>query len=267
MPGRRSTLQLIHLTGQDIARLRILPTLWPLIENCVEHPSPAEGAASEWSEMQALIDADRARRARTMLAQGIAGLFATLHPRVRWAPPFLQVLDDTDAVVHLDGRGLVLAPSLFLGQPTVLLDASGGRVLTYPVDITAGAGPAPELARLLGHTRAALLNAIGDGITGSTELGLRAAVSRTAVSRHARLLREAGLVLTLQYGSIVRHTLTERGTVLLGRVDPTADLPIANDQLSQTVMHSATAATADSVDSERLNESKQEATCADGPWQ
>jgi DNA-binding transcriptional ArsR family regulator len=203
-------LYVIHVAERDITRLRILPTL-------------GSRAFLEFPDIQVLLDADRALRAQTMLTHGLTGLLTTLHPDVRWAPPILYVLDGTDVDTHLDGCRLVLAPSLSLRRPAVLFDASGGCVLAYPVDTTAGDSPAPELTRLLGYTRATLLSAIGDGITGSAELGRRAAVSRTAVSRHARLLREAGLVVTLQYGPVVRHTLTERGSVLLGRTDLIVD--------------------------------------------
>lgn len=183
-----------------------------------------------WSTITAHLDADSAGRARTILAGGVEALLATLHPRVRWDAPTVQLLDCSDGDFHLDGRGLVLAPSFFRRQPATSYDVAGNCVLSYPAGIEVdGSGafwgigsPDRTLANLLGRTRALLLTAIGDGITGTGELALRAGTSAAAVSQHTKVLREAGLILTRRYGPSVRHTLTDRGSALLGRSDDSA---------------------------------------------
>lgn len=74
-------------------------------------------------------------------------------------------------------------------------------------------GGAP-LGRLVGHTRSAVLKAIGQGGT-TSELARRAGVSLASASQHAGVLRDAGLVVTLRRGSSVLHTLTPLGAALL----------------------------------------------------
>ncbi|MGH8920911.1 MAG: ArsR family transcriptional regulator, partial [Actinomycetes bacterium] len=153
-----------------------------------------------WSTITAHLDADIAARARTILSGGVEALLTTLHPRVRWEAPTLQLLDCSDGDFHLDGRGLILAPSFFRRQPATTYDIAGNCVLSYPAGIEVdGSGafwgigsPDRSLANLLGRTRALLLTAIGDGITGTGELALRAGTSAAAVSQHTKVLREAG---------------------------------------------------------------------------
>lgn len=214
----RTPDDLRDIVGDTDARARLLDRL------SIYHQVAVEPM---WSTITAHLDADSAGRARTILAGGVEALLSTLHPRVRWDAPVVQLLDCSDGDFHLDGRGLVLAPSFFRRQPATLYDAAGNCVLSYPVSIEVdGSGafwgigsPERTLANLLGRTRALLLTAIGDGITGTGELALRAGTSAAAVSQHTKVLREAGLILTRRYGPSVRHTLTARGTALLGRTE------------------------------------------------
>ncbi|MGC9544412.1 ArsR/SmtB family transcription factor [Streptomyces sp. UG1] len=87
-----------------------------------------------------------------------------------------------DKDIHLDGRGLLLIPSY--------------------------------LARLLGHTRAAVLQALGGDCT-TSELARRAGVSISSASEHAAVLRGAGLVSSTRQRNAVHHSLTPVGLALL----------------------------------------------------
>ncbi|MCX4677388.1 winged helix-turn-helix domain-containing protein [Streptomyces sp. NBC_01433] len=171
-----------------------------------------------WPHIRASIEADRAVRGRALLDGGADGLLATLPPMIRWRSPVLEADYPVDRELHLNGRGLLLQPSFFCrGTPVVYRDPSLPPVLVYPVTHHGApffAEPGPWLGRLVGHTRSAVLQAIGNGCT-TSELARRAGVSLASASQHASVLREAGLVLTLRHGSSVLHTLTPLGGSLL----------------------------------------------------
>ncbi|MCX2179732.1 winged helix-turn-helix domain-containing protein [Streptomyces sp. SKN60] len=173
-----------------------------------------------WSHIQARVEADRARRGRALLDGGADELLASLPPMLRWRSPVLEADYPVDRDVHLDGRGLLLQPSYFCrGTPVVLRDPELPPVLVYPVTHCEAPNVRtpglPSLAKLVGHTRSEVLNAIGDGGT-TSELARRAGVSLASASQHAGVLREAGLVATLRHGNAVLHTLTPLGAALLG---------------------------------------------------
>ncbi|WP_069172714.1 ArsR/SmtB family transcription factor [Streptomyces griseus] len=174
--------------------------------------------APYWPHIRASVEADRALRGRALLDGGADELLATLPSTIRWRAPVLEADYPVDRDLRLDGRGLLLQPSFFCrGTPVVYRDPRLPPVLVYPVTHPAApvfAEPGPWLGRLVGHTRSAVLTAIGDGCT-TSELSRRAGVSLASASQHACVLREAGLVLTLRHGSSVLHTLTPLGASLL----------------------------------------------------
>ncbi|RPK65294.1 Helix-turn-helix domain protein [Streptomyces sp. ADI96-02] len=171
-----------------------------------------------WPHIRASVEADRAVRGRALLDGGADELLATLPPMIRWRSPVLEADYPVDRDLRLDGRGLLLQPSFFCrGTPVVYRDPVLPPVLVYPVTHPGApvfAEPGPWLGRLVGHTRSAVLQAIGNGCT-TSELARRAGVSMASASQHASVLREAGLVLTLRHGSSVLHTLTPLGGSLL----------------------------------------------------
>ncbi|MFI6102839.1 ArsR/SmtB family transcription factor [Streptomyces sp. NPDC051310] len=176
-----------------------------------------------WTYIQSRVEADRAVRGRALLDGGADELLASLPPALRWRSPVLEADYPVDRDLRLDGRGLLLQPSFFCrGNPVVYRDPDLPPVLVYPVthsDAPAatepvGAGGESSLGRLVGHTRCAVLKAIGHGGT-TSELARRAGVSLASASQHAGVLREAGLVVTLRQGSSVLHTLTPLGAALL----------------------------------------------------
>lgn len=182
-----------------------------------------------WQGVESQLRAEQARRGRILMDGGVDGLLSTLNAtRIRWQPPVLEILGPSDGDVYLDGRGLTLVPSVFIGNyPAVLADTDDSRgsplTLAYPVSgdpsggirLWGGTQPAGKaLAALLGRTRAAVLDSIADGCT-TTELARKVGVSPAAASQHATVLREAGLIMTCRQGSAVWHTLTALGAQLL----------------------------------------------------
>jgi DNA-binding transcriptional ArsR family regulator len=195
--------------------------------------------APYWPRMQALVDAERAIRARAVLDHGSHGLLSTLGPTMRWKPPVLEVDYPRERDIHLEGRGLVLVPSAFCWHtPITLIDPGLPPVLVYP--LTRGPGwwtgptdtPGPKpLANLLGPTRAACLRVIEDGCT-TGELARRIGVAAPTASQHATVLREADLITSTRQGNTVLHTLTPLGAALL-QANPIATHPFSDQVRSE----------------------------------
>lgn len=177
-----------------------------------------------WGEARAHIDAERSRRARILLDQGVEGLLDSYRPMMRWDPPVLEVEAPFEQTLQLDGRGLLLMPSyLSWGTPDTLRDTTLPPVLVYPIehDLTLRPGlrtaDGASLAALIGRTRTSLLESLGGGRT-TSELARRVGVSAASVSQHTAVLREARLIQTSRAGKAVVHTLTPLGRALLGDV-------------------------------------------------
>ncbi|KOX06217.1 ArsR/SmtB family transcription factor [Micromonospora profundi] len=178
-----------------------------------------------WGRIQAAVTADRTRRTRALLDGGVEGLLSSLRPAMRWEDGVLEVRDYPHSrELHLGGRGLLLVPSFFCAStPVALLDPELPPVLVYPVDrlgaLTSINGTAPgvaseSLAALLGRTRAAVLQASGDGCT-TGEVARRLDISAAAASQHATVLRNAGLLVSHRDRNTVLHTLTPLGRAVL----------------------------------------------------
>ncbi|MET9960109.1 winged helix-turn-helix domain-containing protein [Streptomyces sp. NPDC006326] len=182
-----------------------------------------------WSACRSRLDAVRAQYARTFLDEGVEGLLASLcPPLVRWLPPVLEVRHPRAVEVHLGGRGLVLAPTVFSWRELSLLydpyDDEAVPRLTVPAvtgpetgsALWPGRGPADGagLGALLGRTRAAALHLVAEGC-GTTELARRLGVTPAAASQHAKALRGAGLITTSRRGGSVLHVTTPLGRELL----------------------------------------------------
>jgi DNA-binding transcriptional ArsR family regulator len=187
--------------------------------------------APGWSAAEAMVESDRAVRARALRDGGVHGLLASLAPYARWEPPTLSVLYPQRRELPLCGRGLRLVPSRFCCRtPIALADPTLPQVLVYPVGGAAPAGHghgghghgghghgghrARALATLLGRTRARVLLALASSAT-TGELAVRLAVSAATASGHVSALREAGLVMSHRRGGSVVHTLAPLGTALL----------------------------------------------------
>lgn len=181
----------------------------------------------DWPQVQNHLHAERAARGRILVEGGIERLLTTLHPKIRWNPPVLEVGYCSSTDIHLMGRGLTLVPSLFVGDRLVLLtDLHRPEVsprLVFPAAHDPAAftklwsnsrSNANALAALLGQNRATVLRRIADGCT-TSELAQRSGISLAAASQHATVLREAGLITTIRTGGAVLHALTSLGANLL----------------------------------------------------
>lgn len=191
------------------------------------------GVVPYWGPVLAHLEAERDARGRMIMSAGIEQVFEGMGPGVAWRPPVLSVPAAVDGDVHLHGRGLLLAPSLFLSRtPAVLVRTAAEErppVLAFATTPEGNAGallwqreqpdtrpPGVEaLDALLGRTRARLL--WHTRVSCSTgELAEQLGVSAASVSQHTRVLREAGLIATSRTKNKALHSITALGAAMLG---------------------------------------------------
>ncbi|MFF0742478.1 ArsR/SmtB family transcription factor [Streptomyces sp. NPDC004111] len=179
-------------------------------------------------EIRTAVAADRPARAEAALEGGADGLLASYQPELTWREDgrLLEAEYPVDRELVLAGRSLTLIPSFFcVRRPVALADPELPPVLVHPLtpqpgwlvrSRTAGDGATAGLpvAQLIGHTRAAVLDALERPLT-TTELGAALRLSLSTASRHATVLREAGLVHSRRRGSAVVHHRTPLGDALL----------------------------------------------------
>jgi DNA-binding transcriptional ArsR family regulator len=181
-----------------------------------------------WSRMHAYLHAEQVARSRILARSGPDKLLASLQGQeIRWRPPVLEVAYPKDMDLHLNGRGIEIVPSVFVGRgpnlthdpsnpsaaPRLIMPASAEGVRQnhlWDVPQRTGAG----LAALVGRNRAAVLSAVAEGGT-TSEVASRVGISLAAASQHASVLRGAGLIITRRQGTSVLHVLTPLGAELL----------------------------------------------------
>jgi len=181
-----------------------------------------------WDNVRSYLHAERTARSRVLLEGGVERLLTTLSPRIRWRPPVLEVMAPDEVDIFLEGRGLTLVPSLFVGDRPVLLnnlaDMRAAPRLIFPAtrDPLACAqlwgrpgDAANPLAALIGRTRASALSRIAENGCTTSELAADLHVSAAAASQHATVLRRNGLITTRREGGAVLHCLTTLGAELL----------------------------------------------------
>ncbi|MFG1922519.1 DUF5937 family protein [Cryptosporangium sp. NPDC048952] len=178
--------------------------------------------APHWDRLRTVLEADIAQRSRRMAEGGLGALFADLHRDLRWDGGTLT-LHAGSAMLdqELDGRGLLLMPSVFAWpeaisgfappwQPTVIYPALG-MARAWETR------PAPgSLTRLIGANRAALLTTL-DEPASTTGLAQRHGLAASTVSAHLAVLRDAGLVTARRQGHEVLYHRTALGSALLGQ--------------------------------------------------
>lgn len=180
-----------------------------------------------------LFMGDRAVRMRQLVSGGVERLLAELAPQwLRWNPPVLEVrmVNRIEFDLKLDGRGILLVPSMFGTRAIVDDDAQPQPTLSYPAGhdqplrrLTTFAPGASKsmsaISALLGKTRAAVLTTIAEHPGCSTkELASFVGIAPASASEHATILRNAGLVTTSRYRNAAVHHVTELGAALLNQL-------------------------------------------------
>ncbi|MGW8888526.1 hypothetical protein [Streptomyces sp. NPDC055749] len=163
-----------------------------------------------------------------MLEGGIDLLLRSIcAPLVNWRPPVLETPYPRRVEIRLQGRGLIITPTVFSKHAVSFLwdplDTAQPPRLTVPAlrrPLT-GTGPADadgsavrNLESLLGCMRAAALHVTAEGST-TSELARRLNVTAAAASQHAAVLRNTDLITTSRRGRSVLHLITPLGLALL----------------------------------------------------
>jgi DNA-binding transcriptional ArsR family regulator len=155
---------------------------------------------------------------------GTGAMLSALHPQIGWDGRVLSLVSRADYDLALDGRVLVVRPSVLAAKAGLSGDMFADTLELYYPATEAPLEPDPPppaanpaLAALLGATRAAVLDAVvrSPGITTGGLAGTLG-VSAAAVSRHTAVLRDAGLITTLREAMSVHHHPTRFGTELAG---------------------------------------------------
>ncbi|MFI9254329.1 ArsR/SmtB family transcription factor [Streptomyces sp. NPDC053069] len=252
-------MQRIHFTAADFARTRLRTTAGPLTETAFAHGMLTRGVgtpfarwrrqvapqlsghrdgmllphvwraavAPYWPRIVTYLESECDVRGRVLVAGGVDLLLGTLHPRIRWCSPVLEIPGGPDEDIHLAGRGLVLTPSVFLHHRPAQLtenrqgDGEATLVFAAPPDAQRAAelwdepadGP-QSLEALVGPTRAAALRALRTTCT-TSQLADRLGISAAGASQHTAVLRRTGLITTRRIRNTVLHTLTSLGVALL----------------------------------------------------
>ena len=174
-----------------------------------------------WLRISAQLGEARAAGGRTVIANGMERLLGSLHSRLHWQPPVLEFRAGPDREVRLGGRGVALCFGFFVAEKECHLIDGETPTLALPLNSALRGdfcGPqesdAPELGDLMGHTRAAVLQALSERRT-TGELAQRVGLSLAGASKHAAVLRQAGLITTRRRGSAALHHITELGEALL----------------------------------------------------
>ncbi|WP_447034689.1 transcriptional regulator [Streptomyces sp. DSM 118878] len=185
------------------------------------------------------VAADRTLRAEAMLSSGSAGLLASYGASV------VEPASDAGSVsldypmghrLALHGRPLTIIPSFFcVCLPVTLADPLLPPVLVQPLSPDPGwfarsqttavqdAANLP-VGQLIGRARATALDALETPLT-TTGLALRLRLAASSASRHAAVLREAGLIASERRGNEVLHRRTPLGDALLNGALPGTKTP------------------------------------------
>jgi DNA-binding transcriptional ArsR family regulator len=176
--------------------------------------------APQWPRMQALLEAEVLRLARSMAVEGRGAALAAIHPRIRWDGARLTLPGDPETVTDppLEDRELVLLP-IACGPDGIITgtDHPTSVPVAYAAPGTASLfGPAPEgaapdpLAEALGGSRAAVLRGLG-GPAPLRVLARTVGLSPSTVHEHLAALQRAELVHRGKVGREVLYARTPRG--------------------------------------------------------
>ncbi|MER7848588.1 helix-turn-helix domain-containing protein [Kitasatospora sp. NPDC096077] len=179
-------------------------------------------------QIETIVTTEHGRRRRITEPDQVLG---SLHPALSWRRPVLSfpLAGGCRHDIRLDGRGLLLQPCVFGPRRPVIARFEDPRqqpVLLYPARIGGPLQPEVEptpsrtLTALLGHTRAAALEAIAaHGPCSTKDLAAVLDISTASASEHATVLAESGLTSKDRTGRTVTHRPTPLGRALLaGRV-------------------------------------------------
>lgn len=175
---------------------------------------------SDWLRIVTALERDLAERTARVSEEGFASAFRDLAPTVRVGSQQLHVEHSESTVVRASRPGICFLPSVFV-RPGCAVATDGSAMVVYPgrgggalwLDEEEARRRQPTLARLLGQTRAKILDALVAPTT-TTALARRLGSSPANVSDHLAVLHESGLVHRSRVGRQVLYSQTALGTTL-----------------------------------------------------
>jgi DNA-binding transcriptional ArsR family regulator len=177
--------------------------------------------AAHWGRIRSVLEHDVLYRSRQMADGGTHRVFEDLDPSVTWHDGTLRIDQCCDGTLELDGRGLLLLPSVFVWpkvmlvteppwQPTLIYPARGVGMLWEPPQ----APPSDALVKLIGRNRAALLLAL-DRPRSTSDLAGALGVTDGGISQQLAILADAGLVSRRRVNRYVLYLRSCDGDALL----------------------------------------------------
>lgn len=177
--------------------------------------------APHWPRLHDLLQADVRYRTQLLGDYGLERMLGGLHQRIRWTG-YAMVIDwpGQTARHRLDGDGLVLIPAAFIWPSLApVIDPPARKALAYPARGIAElwqpartAGSA-ALARLLGASRASLLESLAEPASTST-LARRHDLAPSTVSEHLAALHGAQLITRQRHRHAVIYQQAPLGAEL-----------------------------------------------------
>lgn len=179
--------------------------------------------APYWNRMRTLLSADISYRGHVLTQHGTGVMLNGLGPAISYTDGLLKV-DRVAALSRqedINGRGLVLQPTLFGPHAVIPFEPGADPLLGYPPRGQANLWSVVEppshqdLAQLIGTPRARILDLLTHPRT-TTDLAGELQVTPSAVSQHLQLLRRTGLVEPQRTGKQVLYRPTELAALLTG---------------------------------------------------
>ncbi len=206
------------------------------IGRMMEHPIRARGMIADawlelwealvapvWPQLERILRADIAVRARRVTTDGIAAMVGALHESVAWHGDGVRVrMRLHSELVDCRGSGLVLVPSVMSSHRcAVLTERPAQPTLFYPAQgVTETWARDPEaasrsLGALLSPARAEILLTAHDPRT-TSQVAADCGLAISTASHHLTVLRNSGLITSVRDGARMLHTRTPVGEALVG---------------------------------------------------
>ncbi|MEV4680466.1 ArsR/SmtB family transcription factor [Streptomyces kurssanovii] len=178
--------------------------------------------AADWPQLRAICERDVVHRVGVIGEHGWATTIESLHPSIAWQAGGIEIGHFAQVgTVRLAGDGLLLIPSVFVGNIAAHLEAPWPRTLVYPARGTAALWDEQEtvsqpdaLTALVGRARARLLVAL-DAPASTSHLARSLTMAPGAVGDHLAILRGAGLLVRARSGRSVLYRRTPLGEALV----------------------------------------------------
>jgi hypothetical protein len=174
--------------------------------------------APHWPRLRDLLQADMLYRTQMLGDYGLERVLSELDPRARWTGDALIIDSPSTGWHQLAGAGLLLLPSVFVWPGlAAVIDPPARPALIYPArGIAELWQPSPTdhsdaLGRLLGRTRAALLESLAEPASTHT-LARRHRLAPSTVSEHLAVLHHARLITRRRHRHAVLYQRTPLGT-------------------------------------------------------